>query len=81
MAAVHDEWGRRSVTIVNDKKVKRAQIPGPKLSSPPAEIRSALPPISLNYTTTSSSTGKYYKFQINCFFQRSKRDFQHQRST
>jgi len=23
----------------------------------------------------------YYKFQINCFFQRSKRDFQHRKST
>jgi hypothetical protein len=42
MAAVHDEWGRRSVTIVNGKNETR--ITGPKLLLP--EIRSALPPIA-----------------------------------
>jgi hypothetical protein len=30
---------------------------------------------------TRPATTCYYKFQINCFFQRSKRDFQHQSFT
>lgn len=42
VAAVRDEWGRRSVTMVNDKM---SAITGPKLLLP--EIRSASCPLSI----------------------------------